>query len=59
MTDGDQFDKHGSRVLLQDDELWPMARGMMKFLVTFIISMSDSCLMADILRFAYRMSTWT
>lgn len=47
MTDGDQFDKHGSRVLLQDDELWPMARGMMKFLVTFIISMSDSCLMAD------------
>eukprot|EP00956_Cyclotella_meneghiniana_P007826 scaffold10442_cov22-Cyclotella_meneghiniana.AAC.1 len=27
LTDGDQFDKHGSRVLLQDDKLWPMAKG--------------------------------
>ena len=27
LTDGDQYGQHGSRVLLTDDELWPMARG--------------------------------
>lgn len=26
-TDGDQFEKVGPRVLIQDEELWPMAKG--------------------------------
>lgn len=28
LTDGDRFDKFGGRVLIQDEELWPMAKGM-------------------------------
>lgn len=28
VTDGDQFEKAGSRVLLHDEELWPMAKGV-------------------------------
>ena len=27
LTDGDQFHVSGSRVLIQDDKLWPMAKG--------------------------------
>mmetsp|Transcript_2525 Transcript_2525/g.4547 ORF Transcript_2525/g.4547 Transcript_2525/m.4547 type:complete len:449 (-) Transcript_2525:36-1382(-) len=27
LTDGDQFEKFGSRVLITDDKLWPMAKG--------------------------------
>ena len=27
LTDGDQFHVSGSRVLIQDDKLWPMANG--------------------------------
>lgn len=27
LTDGDQFQEYGSRVLVQDDQLWPMAKG--------------------------------
>ena len=28
VTDGDQFEKAGPRLLLHDEELWPMAKGM-------------------------------
>ena len=27
LTDGDKFQEYGSRVLIQDDQLWPMAKG--------------------------------
>lgn len=30
LTDGDQFQVSGSRVLIQDDKLWPMAKGAFK-----------------------------
>lgn len=29
-TDGDQSSKFGSRVLITDDKLWPMAKGCLK-----------------------------
>lgn len=37
LTDGDQFEKVGSRVLIQDEELWPMAKGEIDFNFNFFL----------------------